>query len=111
MNELQVTFPELPYAVEEAMNRLRINIKFCGKKGFQRPYIGTSDVPLVGTGVNRNTLCAKPFTIERKLHHVRRIAATGIAQRGYLVDIYTQSCHLSTHIRYNFYAAKVQHFS
>ena len=28
MNELQVTFPELPYAVEEAMNRLRINIKF-----------------------------------------------------------------------------------
>lgn len=31
MKELKVEFPELPYAVEEAMNRLRINIKFCGK--------------------------------------------------------------------------------
>ena len=31
MNQLTITLPELPYAVEEAMNRLRINIKFCGK--------------------------------------------------------------------------------
>lgn len=31
MNELNLVFPDLPYAVEEAMNRLRINIKFCGK--------------------------------------------------------------------------------
>ena len=28
---ITMTFPELPYAVEEALNRLRINIKFCGK--------------------------------------------------------------------------------
>ena len=26
-----MTLPALPYAVEEAMNRLRVNIKFCGK--------------------------------------------------------------------------------
>ena len=31
MNQLNVTLPELPYSVSEAMNRLRINIKFCGK--------------------------------------------------------------------------------
>ena len=31
MKQLTITLPELPYAVEEAMNRLRINIKFCGK--------------------------------------------------------------------------------
>lgn len=31
MNQLNVNLPELPYAVSEAMNRLRINIKFCGK--------------------------------------------------------------------------------
>ena len=30
MKELGINLPELPYAVEEAMNRLRINIKFCG---------------------------------------------------------------------------------
>ena len=31
MDELKLVFPDLPYAVEEAMNRLRINVKFCGK--------------------------------------------------------------------------------
>ena len=30
MKKLNIEFQELPYAVEEAMNRLRINIKFCG---------------------------------------------------------------------------------
>ena len=37
MNQLNVNLPELPYAVSEAMNRLRINIKFCGKKYPQDP--------------------------------------------------------------------------
>ncbi len=31
MKEIKMNIPTLPYAVEEAMNRLRINIKFCGK--------------------------------------------------------------------------------
>ena len=31
MDELKLVFPDLPNAVEEAMNRLRINVKFCGK--------------------------------------------------------------------------------
>ncbi len=31
MHKLNVKMKELPYAVEEAMNRLRVNIKFCGK--------------------------------------------------------------------------------
>lgn len=31
MKRLDMIFTELPYAVEEAMNRLRVNIKFCGK--------------------------------------------------------------------------------
>lgn len=31
MRQIQMTIPPLPYAVEEAMNRLRVNIKFCGK--------------------------------------------------------------------------------
>ena len=32
MDELKLVFPDLPYAVEEAMNRLRINVKFCGNQ-------------------------------------------------------------------------------
>jgi capsular exopolysaccharide synthesis family protein len=31
MSKMYLKFTDLPYAVEEAMNRLRINIKFCGK--------------------------------------------------------------------------------
>lgn len=31
MKQINLTVPALPYAVEEAMNRLRVNIKFCGK--------------------------------------------------------------------------------
>lgn len=31
MKEIKMSIPALPYAVEEAMNRLRVNIKFCGK--------------------------------------------------------------------------------
>lgn len=31
MASVNIQLPELPYAVEEALNRLRINIKFCGK--------------------------------------------------------------------------------
>ncbi len=31
MEKINLDLPELPYAVEEALNRLRINIKFCGK--------------------------------------------------------------------------------
>ena len=38
MNQLNVNLPELPYAVSEAMNRLRINIKFCGEKYPQDPF-------------------------------------------------------------------------
>ena len=46
MNELKLVFPDLPYAVEEAMNRLRINIKFCGKN--TRKILLTSCMPNEG---------------------------------------------------------------
>jgi capsular exopolysaccharide synthesis family protein len=46
MNKIDVEFKELPYAVEEAMNRLRINIKFCGKN--TKKILITSSVPNEG---------------------------------------------------------------
>lgn len=46
MNKLNIEFRELPYAVEEAMNRLRVNIKFCGKN--TRKILITSSVPNEG---------------------------------------------------------------
>ena len=46
MKKMNVEFQELPYAVEEAMNRLRINIKFCGKN--TRKILITSSMPNEG---------------------------------------------------------------
>ena len=46
MKKLEVSFHDLPYAVEEAMNRLRINIKFCGKN--TKKILITSSMPNEG---------------------------------------------------------------
>ena len=51
MNELKLVFPDLPYAVEEAINRLRINIKFCGKN--TKKILLTSCMPNEG----KSTVC------------------------------------------------------
>lgn len=46
MKQIEMKIPDLPYAVEEAMNRLRINIKFCGKN--TRKILVISSVPNEG---------------------------------------------------------------
>ena len=46
MNKLNFTIKEVPYAVEEALNRLRVNIKFCGKN--TKKIVVTSSVPNEG---------------------------------------------------------------
>ena len=46
MRKMEVTMPELPYAVEEAVSRLRVNIRFCGKD--TRKILVTSSVPNEG---------------------------------------------------------------
>ena len=46
MEKIEMKLPELPYAVEEALNRLRINIKFCGKN--TKKILVVSSVPNEG---------------------------------------------------------------
>lgn len=46
MKKLNVKFTDLPYAVEEALNRLRVNIKFCGKN--TQKILITSSIPNEG---------------------------------------------------------------
>ena len=47
MKQLDIVLPELPYAVEEAMNRLRVNIKFCGKNTKKIPMKVKQQFPLI----------------------------------------------------------------
>lgn len=46
MNKINLEFQDMPYAVEEAMNRLRVNIKFCGKN--TKKILITSSLPNEG---------------------------------------------------------------
>lgn len=46
MKKLNLTIEDMPYAVEEALNRLRVNIKFCGKN--TKKIVVTSSVPNEG---------------------------------------------------------------
>ncbi|MGN0393743.1 MAG: CpsD/CapB family tyrosine-protein kinase [Coprococcus sp.] len=46
MRKINVEFQDMPYAIEEAMNRLRINIKFCGKN--TKKILITSSMPNEG---------------------------------------------------------------
>lgn len=46
MKQLEINISKLPYALEEAMNRLRVNIKFCGNQ--TRKLMVTSSVPNEG---------------------------------------------------------------
>ena len=49
MKKIQLNIPTLPYEVEEAMNRLRVNVKFCGKN--TKKILITSSVPNEGKSV------------------------------------------------------------
>lgn len=46
MKKLNLTIKDMPYAAEEALNRLRVNIKFCGKN--TKKIVVTSSVPIEG---------------------------------------------------------------
>lgn len=49
MKQITMNIRELPYAVEEAMNRLRVNIKFCGKN--TKKILIISSVPNEGKSI------------------------------------------------------------
>ena len=46
MKKLNLTIKDVPYAAEEALNRLRVNIKFCGKN--TKKIVITSSIPNEG---------------------------------------------------------------
>ena len=61
MKQITMNIRTLPYAVEEAMNRLRINIKFCGKN--TKKILVISSVPNEGkstVSVHLWKMLAKP---------------------------------------------------
>lgn len=43
MGKIELNIPDMPYAVEETLNRLRVNVKFCGKN--TKRILVTSSVP------------------------------------------------------------------
>ena len=51
MKKLNLKIKDMPYAAEEALNRLRVNIKFCGKN--TKKIVITSSIPNDGSFFQR----------------------------------------------------------
>ena len=67
--------------------RITLDIELCPQQRPQIIYILTADMPLIRTGMHRNAISTKVFTIQRYLHNIRDITSTGIAQRCHLIYI------------------------
>ena len=68
-------------------------IELCTNHLFQSKNIGVANVPLIGTGMHRNTLCTEPFAVLCKTDYIWNITTTSIANGGYLIYIDTKFGH------------------
>lgn len=93
MKRVSIYIPKLPYAVEEAMNRLRINIKFCGDN--TRKILVTSSLPNEG----KSTI---------SLHLWRLLAEAGF--KTTLVDIDLRKSVLASRMRSMDEPTGIEHF-
>ena len=55
--------------------------------------VATPDMTFVRTGMHRYTIRAKVLAILCNLQHIRHISTPRVAQRGHLIDVYTQFSH------------------
>ncbi len=62
------------HQVYKVRRRIAFNIKFSPQQRTQIIYIRTTNVALVGTRMNGNTVCSKRFTIKRYLYYIGNIS-------------------------------------
>jgi len=83
----------LQHQLQKLLAGIALDIELGAQQRAQRIHIRTANVTLVGTGMHRDAIRSKSFTIHGHLLHIRHVAASRIAQGSYLVHIYTQVCH------------------
>ena len=80
---------DFQYQFCERRDRISLDVKLRCDEWTDVANILIADVALVRTRVNGNALGTKDFCVACNSQHVRIIAASGIAQCGNLIDIYT----------------------
>ena len=80
---------DLQHQIDEARNRIALDIEFGPQQRTQIIYICPADVAFVGTGMNSNTVSPESFTIKCYLHHIGDIPSACISQCSNLVYVYT----------------------
>ena len=79
---------------ETADGGVSLDVEFRTDERADFPDIGIADVPLVGSGVDGDSLGAEGLAVDGRLGDVGHISAAGVTDGGYFVDIYTQSRHI-----------------
>ena len=87
---------DLVHQVHEGRDRVAFDVEFGRDEGADDPHVAVADVALVGTGMDGDAFRAEALAVEGGFRHVGHVAAAGVAQGGYLVDIYAQSSHVSS---------------
>ena len=85
---------DLEHQIDERADRISLDIELGGDRALDIAYVRVADMPLVGSRVDRNALRSETLRVESRLDDVRQIASSGIAQRGDLIYVHTQLCHI-----------------
>ena len=80
---------DLVHQVHEGGNRVAFDVEFGGHERADDPHVAVPDMPLVRAGMDSDAFRAETFAVQGRLRHVRHVAAAGVADGCYLVDIYT----------------------
>ncbi len=81
------------HEVDEGGNRVPFDVEFGFQERTDGPYVGVTDVALVGAGMDGDALRAEAFAVQGRLRHVGQIAAAGVAEGGELIDVDTEPGH------------------
>ena len=85
----------LQHQFGKRINGISLDVKLCSDNRTNVTHVLIADVSLVRSRMHRNALRTKHFHIARHLQYIGVITASGIAQCGDFVDIYTQFRHIS----------------
>lgn len=81
------------YQFAERRDRIALDIELGRQHFLQVAHVRITDMAGVGTGMHRNSLRSETLAVQRRTHHVGKIAAARIAHHGDLIDVHTQFCH------------------
>ena len=88
-NERYLCRHHLKHEVDISVDRVSFDVEFRSDERFYLPHVLIADVSFVRSWMHGYALGAKQLAVNGGLFHVGIVAASGVAQGGYLVYVYT----------------------